>query len=62
LTIVYSKLLFPHITNVEELNKNEFKIYCLEPAIRRRRIIKEQCANIDPEASFSKPMPEIRMK
>ena len=58
----YSKLLFPHIRSVDELNKNEFKLYCLEPAIHRRKIIKEQCSNIDSESSFSKPMPEIRMK
>jgi ATP-dependent Lon protease len=58
----YSKLLFPHITSVDELDKNDFKLYCLDPAIRRRGIIKEQCSNIDSESSFSKPMPEIRLK
>jgi ATP-dependent Lon protease len=62
ITAAYSKLLFPHIISVEELNKNEFKMFCLEPAIHRRQIIKEQCSIIDPEASFSKPMPEIRLK
>ena len=55
----YSKLLFPHITNVEELNKDEFRIYCLEPAIRRRGIIKEQCHKIDEE--FKENMPDIRL-
>lgn len=58
----YSKLLFPHIISIDELDKNEFKLYCLDPAIRRRRIIKEQCSYIDSESSFSKPMPEIRLK
>ena len=58
----YSKLLFPHITDILELNKDEFKLYCLDPAIHRRRIIKEQCSNIDSESSFSKPMPDIRLK
>jgi ATP-dependent Lon protease len=56
----YSKLLFPHITNVNELNKNEFKLYCLDPAIRRRGIIKEQCHKIDEE--FKDQMPEIKLK
>jgi len=56
----YSKLLFPHITNVEELDKNEFKLYCLDPAIRRRGIIKEQCHKIDEE--FKEYMPDIRLK
>jgi ATP-dependent Lon protease len=56
----YSKLLFPHITNIDELDKNEFKLYCLDPAIRRRGIIKGQCHKIDEE--FKEYMPEIRLK
>jgi len=56
----YSKLLFPQIINIEELNKDEFKLYCLTPAIRRRGIIKEQCHKIDEE--FKEYMPEIRIK
>ncbi len=56
----YSKLLFPHITSVEKLDKEEFKLYCLDPAIRRRGIIKEQCHKIDEE--FKEYMPEIRVK
>jgi ATP-dependent Lon protease len=60
LATAYSKLLFPQITNIDELNKYEFKLYCLDPAIRRRGIIKEQCHKIDEE--FKKYMPEIRIK
>ena len=56
----YSKLLFPHIISVTELNKDEFKLYCLDPAIKRRGIIKEQCHKIDEE--FKEYMPEIRIK
>jgi ATP-dependent Lon protease len=56
----YSKLIFPHITNIEELNKDEFKLYCLDPAIKRRGIIKKQCHKIDEE--FKEYMPEIRIK
>ena len=33
-------------------------MYCLQPAIRRRDIVREQCCNIDAEYSFSKPIPE----
>jgi ATP-dependent Lon protease len=55
-----SKLLFPHITSVDELDKNEFKLYCLAPAIHRRCIIKEQCHKIDEE--FKDYMPDIRIK
>ena len=56
----YSKLLFPHIKSIDELNKEEFRVYCLAPALRRRGIIKEQCHKIDEE--FKEYMPEIRLK
>ena len=55
----YLKLLFPHITKKEEMDKEEFYQYCLKPAIRRRDIIRKQCSNIDRESSFSKPMPDF---
>jgi len=53
----YTKLLFPHITQVEELDKEEFQQLCLEPAIRRRGIIRKQLHKIDPE--FKVEMPKI---
>lgn len=58
----YLKLLFPHITRVEQVDLNEFKMLCLQPAIRRRDIVRQQCSNIDAEISFSKPIPEYRVK
>ena len=54
------KLLFPHWTTIEDVNREEFEIYCLNPAIHRRGIIKEQCHNIDPE--FKIQMPEFWVK
>ena len=54
----YLKLLFPHVTSVDMLNLDDFNMYCLQPAIRRRDIVREQCSNIDAESSFSKPIPE----
>lgn len=57
----YLKLLFPHITSVEQLDLREFNVYCLQPAIRRRDIVREQCSNIDAESSFSKPMPDFKV-
>lgn len=54
------KLLFPHWSTLEEVNIEEFDNYCLQPAIRRRGIIKIQCHNIDPE--FKTQMPSIRIK
>ena len=58
----YLKLLFPHVTSLEQLDMNEFNVYCLQPAVRRRDIVRQQCSNIDSEASFSKPMPEYKIK
>ncbi len=49
------KLLFPHWRTVEDVNCDEFDLYCLQPAIMRRGIIKEQCHNIDPEFKTSMP-------
>jgi ATP-dependent Lon protease len=60
MTTAYWKLLFPHITKAEELDKDEFRQYCLEPAIHRRGIIRGQCHKID--AEFKVDMPEIRMR
>ncbi len=60
ITTAYMKLLFPHWTKHEDVNLAEFNDYCLQPAILRRGIIKEQCHNIDPE--FKTRMPEIKIK
>ena len=56
----YMKLLFPHWVNIEDVNLQDFDDYCLQPAIRRRGIIKEQCHNIDVE--FKTRMPVIEIK
>lgn len=56
----YMKLLFPHWTKVEDVNLEEFDMYCLQPAINRRGIVKAQCHNIDPE--FKIKMPEITVR
>ncbi len=58
----YLKLLFPHVTTLSELDTEEFENYCLMPAIHRRDIIRQQCANIDYEPTYAKPMPNIRAK
>ena len=49
------KLLFPHWRTVEDVNFDDFDMYCLQPAIMRRGIIKEQCHNIDPEFKATMP-------
>lgn len=58
----YLKLLFPHVVRKEDLDLDEFYKYCLKPAIHKRDIIRQQCANIDRESSFSKPMPDFSVK
>lgn len=55
----YIKLLFPHWRTLADVDKNEFEIYCLNPALNRRGIIKEQCHNIDPE--FKRTLSGIEM-
>ena len=60
IAVGYMKLLFPHWTSVVDINKDDFEIYCLQPAIRRRGIIKEQCHYIDPE--FKTAMPHFWLK
>lgn len=56
----YMKLLFPHWKSVEDVNLDEFEIYCLNPALHRRGIVKEQCHKIDPE--FNTRMPDVTIR
>lgn len=60
IAVGYMKLLFPHWTSVDKVDLEEFDMYCLQPAIRRRGIIKEQCHYIDPE--FKTTMPNFSVK
>ena len=56
----YMKLLFPHWTSVEDVNHEEFDVYCLQLAIHRLGIIRQQCHYIDPE--YKADMPAIWAK
>ena len=58
----YITLLFPYILKKENIDIDEIYTYCLKPAVHRRDIIRRQCANIDHESSFSKPMPIFELK
>ena len=60
IAVGYMKLLFPHWTHIADVNIEEFNTYCLQPAIRRRGIVKEQCHYIDPE--FKTAMPNFWIK
>lgn len=55
IAVGYMKLLFPHWTEASKVDTEEFDQYCLQPAIRRRSIVKEQCHYIDPEFMTSMP-------
>lgn len=55
------KLLFPHVQAPDEITREEFIHYCLEPAIAMRGVIYKQLCIIDPKeyAVASKRIPEI---
>ncbi len=55
----YLKLLFPHISNINEINNDDFENYCLRPAMDMRKIIKRQISLIDSE--FNDTLPEIKV-
>lgn len=60
LSTAYLKLIFPHVRDCKEVNKKEFEIFCLHPAIEKRKIIRRQINLIDPE--FKKAIPDIKLK
>lgn len=67
LASAYHKLLFPQIRDLAQLSeeslerfKETYKKYCLEPAIHRRGIIRQQCHSIDSE--FTSQMPEFKIQ
>lgn len=57
IAVGYMKLLFPHWTTIEAVDLEDFDTYCLQPAVYRRGIIKEQCHYID--AEFKSEMPHF---
>lgn len=56
----FLKLLFPHVTKVEEIDKEEFAEYCLQPAMQMRLIIKKQLHLLEPE-EYHDAVPEIKV-
>lgn len=56
----YLKLLFPHVKNVDDINKRDFEEYCLKPAKEMRSIIKKQRSLIDSEVDEN--IPDIGVK
>ena len=58
----YYKLLFPHLIDAKMINAVDFDTYCLQPAIRRREIIRQQCIINDTGSTYRKPIPVIKVK
>lgn len=63
----YAKLLFPHVMSIHQLTpealirfKETYDRYCLQPAVKRRGIIRQQCHRIDRE--FSDLMPDFKIR
>ena len=49
LCTAFMKLLFPHIQSVDEIEKQDFIDYCLNPAMEMRGVIYKQLCVIDPK-------------
>jgi ATP-dependent Lon protease len=47
LCTAYLKLLFPHVTEPDSIDKGEFKRYSLRPAVQMRTVIRQQLQKID---------------
>ena len=58
----YMKLLFPNIKNPKNISSDDFKKYCLNPAIEMRSIIKIQMGILDPEEFAGKTVPNLTVK
>ena len=57
----FLKLLFPHVTSVRDVDIEEFKKYCLDPAIRMRWSVLCQLRFLDEEYADVE-MPKIKIK
>lgn len=56
----YLKLLFPHITSEHDISREDFQNYCLRPAMKMRRIIREQMHVLDTE--YGPDVPDIKVR
>ena len=58
----FVKLLFPHAKTLEDIPKEEFLKYCLEPAKEMRQMIKDQLHVIAPKEYIDPCVPDIQYK
>ena len=57
----YLKLLFPNVRKVEDVQLNEFRHYCLKPAIAMRSIIRGQQRILDKEYR-NRDIPDFKLR
>lgn len=59
-TTAYMKLLFPHWTKIEEVDRAQFEEHCLNRAMKMRAVIRKQLNIMDQE--YPDSMPEITVR
>ena len=64
LCTAFMKLLFPHVQTVDDIDKDDFIKYCLNPAMEMRAVIYKQLCIIDPKEYNvpSKAIPDVICK
>jgi ATP-dependent Lon protease len=62
LCTAWLKLLFPNATDVDKVNLDDFREYCLEPAVAMRRVIKRQLEIVDPGEFAGKKVPDVMIR
>ncbi len=59
LATAWFKLLFPHVTQPGQVNREDFRTYCLESAMRMRGLIRRQLHLMDSE--YAQALPQIEL-
>jgi ATP-dependent Lon protease len=60
LSTAYLKLLFPHVESINDIDMDEFKLFCFDEAYKKRAVMRKQIHQIDRE--FSENLPNIQIK
>ncbi|RIE11767.1 BREX system Lon protease-like protein BrxL [Candidatus Cryosericum hinesii] len=60
LCAAYLRLLFPNVHKSKDITPADFDLYCLQPALEKRAIIRRQAHLVDSE--FREEMPDITVK
>jgi len=56
----FMKLLFPHVQRIDDVDKEQFEDYCLEPALQMRGVIRRQLHLMDSE--YPDSIPDIKVR